>query len=164
MKERSIAKAALAVDYLSEDMTRLMPAAAFEEAGADLIALATSTANPRRSKGLLAAMLAEDLDALLFVRFPQFPSSRAFGDAPAVTPWEFHSRVPSEPGRAQIIPVPPRPFPAALRDPDLIADRRPMSAYVAAIWGGLLLVGIPLFLYRWWRRRQRRESSNPQAS
>ena len=164
MKERSIAKAALAVDYLSEDMTRLMPAAAFEEAGADLIAMAASTENPGRARRSLAAMLAKDLDALLFVRFPQFPSSRAFGDAPAITPWEFHSRVPSEPGRAQIIPVPPRPFPAALRDPDLIPDQRPTSAYVAAVWGGLLLVGIPLFLYRWWRRRQSRESSNPQAS
>jgi hypothetical protein len=30
-KERSVAKARIAFDYLNEDQTRLMPAAAFEE-------------------------------------------------------------------------------------------------------------------------------------
>src|SRR4030095_8419218 len=67
-----------------------------------------------------AAMLAQDLDALAFVRIPQFPSSRAFGDAPAVTTREYNARVPNDPALAQVVPVPPRPFPAALRDPDLL--------------------------------------------
>jgi hypothetical protein len=107
--------------------------------------------------GTLARMLAAELHAIAFVRFPQFPSSRKFGDAPAVTVREFHSRVPAEPGLMQIVPVPPRPFPTPLRDPDLLPGQRPASSYAAMIWGVLLVVGIPIFLYhrwrRWWNRR-----------
>jgi hypothetical protein len=155
VNERSIAKARVAFDYLNEDQTRLMPAAAFEEMGASLLALAAGSAGLRPA-GALARLLARDVEAAAFVRFPQLPSSRAFGDAPAVTPWEYHARVPAEPGLAQIVPVPPRPFPDALRDPDLLPVKRPGSDYAAAVWGLLLLVGIPLFLHdRWKRWRQR---------
>ena len=156
VKERSVAKASMAFDYLSEDMTRLMPAAAFEETGASLIALAASNEQSEMPLGALAAMLAADLEALLFVRIPQFPSSRGWGDAPAVTPWEFHARVPADPEQVQIVPVPARPFPPALRDPDLLPVKRPPSGYAAAIWGGLLLVGIPVFLLRQWQRLRSR--------
>jgi len=151
LRERSIAKARVAFDYLNEDQTRLMPAAAFEDAGASLLGLAAGSAGPAPA-GTLARLLARDVEAIAFVRFPQFPSSRVFGDAPAVTPWEFHARVPAEPGMAQIIPVPPRPFPDELRDPDLLPVRRPWSDYVAAFWGLLLVVGIPLYLYGQWKR------------
>jgi hypothetical protein len=102
-------------------------------------------------------MLAADVESIVFVRFPQFPSSRALGDAPAVTMREFHSRVPAEPGLMQIVPVPARPFPTAMRDPDLLPARRPGSAYAAVIWGTLLLVGIPIFLYRRWQRWRSRD-------
>jgi hypothetical protein len=156
VKERSIAKACTGFDYLWEDQTRLMPAAAFEDIGASLVALATGSGQPAASTAGLARMIAEDVDALLFVRFPQFPSSRAFGDAPVVTPREFQSRLPAVP---QVVPVPDRPFPAALRDPDLLPGRRPASAYAAAIWGTLLLVGIPLYLYRLWKRWRERSAN-----
>jgi hypothetical protein len=157
LRERSIAKACVGFDYLTADQTRLMPAAAFEEAGASLLALVAADTAKARKTGTLARMLAADLDAVAFVRFPQFPSSRKFGDAPAVTVREFHSRVPAEPGLLQIVPVPPRPFPATLRDPDLLPERRPASSYAAMIWGVLLVVGIPIFLYhRWLRWRNRR--------
>ena len=152
VKERSIAKARVAFDYLTEDQTRLMPAAAFEEAGASLLSLAARASAKAPETGALARMLAADVEALVFLRFPQFPSSRAFGDAPAVTVREFHSRVPAEPGLMQIVPVPARPFPAALRDPDLLPAERPRSAYAAVIWGILLIVGIPIFLFHWWQR------------
>jgi len=158
VKERSIAKACVAFDYLTEDQTRLMPAAAFEEAGASLLSLATGAPAEVPGSGALARMLAADVDAIVFVRFPQFASSRVFGDAPAVTVREFHSRVPAEPGLMQIVPVPARPFPAELRDPDLLAERRPASSYAAAIWGILLIVGIPIFIYRKWLRWRSRGS------
>jgi hypothetical protein len=157
IRERSIAKARIAFDYLNEDQTRLLPAATFEEAGASLLALAART-DPAPVEGRLARMLAEDVDAIAFVRFPQIPSSRVFGDAPAVTLSEYHARVPAEPGMAQIVPVPPRPFPDSLRDPDLLPPRRPPSDYAAIVWGLLTVVGIPIWLYgRWMRWRRRRE-------
>jgi hypothetical protein len=156
VKERSVAKACTGFDYLWEDQTRLMPAAAFEEIGASLVALATTRAPPATGDAGLAQMFAEDVDAILFVRFPQIPSNRAFGDAPVVTPWEFRSRLPAVP---QVVPVPDRPFPAALRDSDLLTPSRPASAYAAAIWGALLVVGIPIYLYRRWKRWRERSAS-----
>jgi hypothetical protein len=164
VKERSIAKARIAYDYLTEDQTRLMPAAAFEEAGANLLSLAAGASAKVPETGALARMLAADVEAVVFLRFPQFPSSRAFGDAPAVTVREFHSRVPAEPGLMQIVPVPARPFPAALRDPDLLPVERPRSAYAAVIWGILLIVGIPIFLYHRWQRWRNRDRNVPGAT
>jgi hypothetical protein len=156
LKERSIAKACTAFDYLWEDQTRLLPAVAFEEIGARLFALATVASAQRSPAAELARMIAEDVEAIYFVRIPQFPSSRAFGDAPVVTPWEFRSRLPNAP---QVVPVPDRPFPDALRDADLLPPARPASAYAAAIWGTLLVVGIPIYLYRLWKRRRARNAS-----
>ena len=156
VNERSIEKARTAFDYLWEDQTRLLPAAAFEEIGASLLALAGAGAEGTADASGLARMIAEDLEALLFVQIPQFPSSRAFGDAPVVTPWEYRSRLPKDP---QIVPVPQRPFPASLRDGDLLPPPRPASAYAAAIWGTLLLVGIPIYVYRRWKRWRERSAS-----
>ncbi len=155
LKERSIAKAKLSFDYLYADQTRLFPAAAAEEAFASLWALAHGAAGAEASR--IQSMLAQDLDALAFVRMPQFPSSRAIGDAPAVTTREYQARIPSDPALVQIVPVPPRPFPAALRDPDLLPPARHPSDYAMVIWGILSIVGIPLLLWRAWRRHRLRD-------
>jgi hypothetical protein len=149
IKELSVGKAKLAFDYLRTDQTRLMPAAALEEAFGSLLALGQG--HVAENDGPLARMLAQDLDALAFVRFPQFPSSRAFGDAPAVTTWEYRSLIPNDPALAQIVPVPPRPFPEVLRDPDLIAPRWRPSDYAVLVWGLLTVIGIPIVLWRLWR-------------
>jgi hypothetical protein len=149
MAKRSIARACTAFDYLNEDQTRLMPAAAFEETGASLVALAAARSAGARPRGELARMLSDDVEAILFVRFPQFPSSRVFGDAPVVSPWEFQSRMPAVP---QIVPVPDRPFPDGLRDPDLLPVANPASDYAAMIWGVLSIVGIPVVAWRLWKR------------
>jgi len=152
--ERSLAKARTAFDYLHEDQTRLMPAAAFEEAGASLLALAGAAAPGAAGGGAsaqLERMLAADVEAVAFLRFPQLPSSRAFGGAPAVTTWEYRSLVPADPAEAQIVAVPPRPFPAGMRDPDLLpAPRRP-SDVAAAGWMALAIGIVVWLLWRWWR-------------
>jgi hypothetical protein len=154
LKEFSVGKAKLAFDYLHTDQTRLMPAAALEEAFGSLLAFGNGTI--AAGDGLLAHMLAEDMDALAFVRFPQFPSSRAFGDAPAVTTWEYKALIPNDPAHQQIVPVPPRPFPEELRDPDLIPPPWRPSDYAVLAWGLLTVVGIPIVLWRLWRWRHMR--------
>jgi hypothetical protein len=155
VRERSLAKAGLACDYASADPVRLFPAAALEEIVTRLFAL-VDTAKP---EGSLETWLARDLDALLFARVPQIPSSRAWGDAPVVTLAEYRSRLPSDPRDFRIVPVPARPFPAALRDSDLLPPPLQRSDVVAAVWGALLLVGIPGLLRAAWRRwRARRRS------
>ena len=156
VKDRSIEKARTAFDYLWEDQTRLLPAVAFEEIGASLVGLAKSEFAADRAEGGLAQMIAEDVDAIFLMRFPQLPSSRAFGDAPIISAAEFRKRLPKVP---QVVPVPDRPFPEALRDADLLPPPRTASAYAAAIWGTLLVVGIPIFLYRRWRRWRARNAS-----
>ena len=153
LKERSLSKAKLAFDYLCTDQTRLLPAAALEEAFGSLLALAHDPASADRSG--LAALLARDLDALAFVRIPQLPSSRVFGDAPAITTREYRMRVPDDPALAQIIPVPARPFPDALRDPDLLPPAWYPSDYAVLVWGVLSVVGIPFLLWRAWQQRSR---------
>ena len=98
--------------------------------------------------GELARMLAADVDALAFMRVPQFPSSRAFGDAPAVSTKEYQARVPKDPALVQVVPVPPRPLLEALRDPDLIARRTYPSDYAAAVWGTLAIAGVAALIWR----------------
>ncbi|MEO8344915.1 MAG: hypothetical protein ABI607_04390 [Betaproteobacteria bacterium] len=154
VKELSIGKAKLAFDYLRTDQTRLMPAAALEEAFASLIALGNGKV--AEGDGLLATMLTEDLQAVAFVRFPQFPSSRAFGDAPAVTTWEYKALIPNDPALVQIVPVPPRPFPEGLKDPDLIPPPWRPSDYAVLVWALLTVIGIPFVLWRLWRWRHMR--------
>jgi len=153
-KERSIAKAKLAFDYLEADQTRLMPAAALEELFGSVLALVESGG---RDDGELAQMMARDVDALTWLRIPQIPSSRAFGSAPAVTTWEYRSRVPTDPAMVQIVPVPPRMFPDELRERDLVPEPRHPSDFAATVWGIVSVIGIPLmlvaFLRRWRRRR-----------
>jgi hypothetical protein len=161
-KERSVAKARIAYDYLYEDQTRLLPAAALEEIVTGLVGFAAHDGTDADNAGPLARMLAHDLDAIIYLRFPQFPSSRAWGDAPAATTWEYRMRIPQDPAMAQIIPLPPRPFPDALRDADLLPPPQPPSAFAALIWGVLSIVGIPWVartVWRRWRTRHRAGSS-----
>ncbi len=130
LRDRSLAKARLAFEYLSEDATRLFPAAAFEEIGATLLRLARAGASEQ--DGLLGAMLARDLETLALLRIPQFPSSRKFGSPPVVAAGEYLGVVPSDPADMQVVAVPARPFPAALRDADLLpAPARPSDLPVA---------------------------------
>jgi len=151
IRNRSIAKAEQMYDYLTEDRTRLFPAVAFEEIGSDLLQFATGQASHPLSS--FEAMLAEDLDALVFLRVPQLPSSRAWGDYPVVSWREYSARVPADPSLKQIIPVPERPFPENLRDPDLLPPPRRASARAVAIWALLSVIGIPWLAWRWWRNR-----------
>jgi hypothetical protein len=132
-------------DYLTEDRTRLYPAVAFEEIGADLLRLATG--GLQRQPGEFEQMLASDMDALLFVHIPQLPSSRPWGDYPVVDSREYDRRVPKDPAERQIIPVGPRPFPADFIDPD--APREPWlrSDYAIAVYSLLLVAVIAALLF-----------------
>jgi hypothetical protein len=152
LRDLNLARAAQAFDYLTEDQTRLLPAVAFEEIGVDLLRMARGELE--RSPTSLESTLAEDLDAILLLRVPQLPSSRAWGDYPVASAREYHARVPSDPAQRRIIPVPARPFPERLRDPDLLPPPRPRSQYALATWAVLSVVGIPWLVWRWWRGRE----------
>ncbi|HSS71195.1 MAG TPA: hypothetical protein VLQ46_11175 [Casimicrobiaceae bacterium] len=154
LRDLSIARAAQTFDYLTEDRTRLLPAVAFEQLGADLLRMARGEL--ARSATPLESTLAQDLEAILFLRVPQLPSSRAWGDYPVASAREYYARLPSDPSQRQIIPVPARPFPERLRDPNLLPLPRPRSQFALAVWAVLSIVGIPWLVWRWWRERGRR--------
>lgn len=154
LAKRSLARAATAFDYQRTDLTRLLPAVALEDAFASLWALVHG--DGPADGGALARMLAEDVAALAYLRVPQLPSSRAWGDAPAVSLAEYRARVPRDPALVQAVPVPARPFPAALRDADLLPRTARPSDRANAAWGALALVGLPYLLWRAWRRRRDR--------
>jgi hypothetical protein len=130
-RERSVREGLRASDYLSADATRLLPAAAFEAVGASLVALVRRTEEPR---GLLARWLARDVSALALLRLPQFPSSRAFGDAPVVSLSEYAKRLPARRSDYRIVPVPPRPLPDSLRDADILPPPIPASKVALGGW------------------------------
>lgn len=162
LKERSVAKAMLGVDYVWMEQTRMLPAAAFEEIGARLLALVSSPSTRDAASGMLAKMLASDVDALIYLQIPQLPSSRAWGDAPAATLREYEQRLPREPAEVKTVPVPPRPFPQSLRDPDLLRPPLHASDAIAAFWGCLSVIGIPWVVRHFWRRwRARAQLGSP---
>jgi hypothetical protein len=151
-RERSVAKAKLSFDYLTVDQTRLMPAAAIEDIFGHLLALLSGTTMSAPADRSLGQMLAEDVDALTLLRIPQIPSSRAWGDAPAVNMREYRARLPHDRAKMQIVPVPVRPFPERLRDADLQAPPPHPSDRAALVWGILLLVGIPGLIAKAWKQ------------
>lgn len=127
---RSLKKGKAAFDYLTEDQTRLYPAAAFEEIGADLLRMTAGTAGRQISE--FEQMLADDIEALIFVHIPQLPSSRAWGREPVLNSAEYRKRLPKNPAEQQTIPVAPRPFPAHLIDPDAPGEPLLRSDYALA--------------------------------
>ena len=144
LRDRSLAKGKAMFDYLTEDQTRLYPAAAFSDMGADLLRLVRGD-SPRQLSDF-ERRLAEDIDEILLVRVPQFPSSRAWGDSPAENSVEYRARVPKDPAKRQIIPVPPRLFPADLRDPRSPKEAPLRSDYAIAGWAVALIAAILLIL------------------
>lgn len=137
-------------DYFTEEQTRLLPALAFEQAGADLLQLVSGGAT--RQLTTYEEMLKEDVEEILLLRIPQLPSSRAWGSYPVVSVDEYRGRLPKDPALQQIIPVGPCPFPRELKDPAAPAVKPLRSDYAVAAYGaGLLLIGI-LALRAWWSR------------
>ena len=109
LKSGSLGKGKAMFDYLTEDRSRLLPALAFEQAGADLLRLVGGLAARPRSR--FEEWLAQDVEEILLVRIPQLPSSRAKGDFPVASVDEYRARLPKAPAQQKIIPVEKRVFP-----------------------------------------------------
>jgi hypothetical protein len=98
------------------ERTRLLPRVAFEVAGHDLLHLA---ALGRAGDGDLTPferMLAEDIEALLFVRLPQVPSARRFGTYPVPSLLAYGAGLLADPADFESAPeAEPRQFSERLR-------------------------------------------------
>ena len=153
VKERSLDKGRKAYDYLTAEKTDLYPFVAFTAAGEDI--LQRIVGNPANATPY-EKMLGEDIEALLYVRIPQFPSSRAMGLAPVASLDEYMARVPEDKAQWKIIPTDPRPFPADLKDPHAPPDDALPSSYALAGYGGFFAF---LGLGGWHLKRRRSGSA-----
>jgi hypothetical protein len=140
----SLKKGKATFDYLTEDRTRLYPAVAFEEITADLLRLADGSTG--RTLSDFERVLADDIGSLLFVRIPQLPSNRAWGNHPVVSSREYHARVPRDPAERQIVPVGPRPFPKDFIDPEAPREPPLRSDYAVAAWAITLVAAFAYLL------------------
>lgn len=150
IKEMSLDSGRKAYDYMVAERTDLYPFVAFEAAGRDLLQRVVSGGAGATG---FERMLAEDVEALIYVSIPQFPSSRALGQAPVASIDEYMSRVPEDKSKWKIVPVPPRPFPAELKDPDAPAEQSLPSSMALYAYGGFFGVTA---LGMWRRRSGRR--------
>ncbi|MES2164383.1 MAG: hypothetical protein V4476_24785 [Pseudomonadota bacterium] len=149
LKEVSLASGQSAYDYLKTERTELLPFVAFNTIADDLL---KRLATPGRAAGgTLEAQLSEDLEALLFVRIPQFPSSRAFGHDPVLSLREYQQRAPANHADWKIVPVAPRVLPAAFTDGAAPSERKPPSVIATWLWFGFAAVLAMALLTRWRR-------------
>jgi hypothetical protein len=145
-RERSLAKARTAFDYLVAERTRLLPSLALEAVGETLSGMARA---PRSASGILARDIAQELCGIAWMRLPQFPSTREAGTFPVASLAEYRERLPADRSRLRIVPVPPRPFPDALRDDDLLPSLPKPSDLAVRAWtaGPLAALAVGLIAF-----------------
>ncbi len=115
--ERSLTAGEKIYDYLTEEQTRMFPRMAFETAGQDLLRILEGTAaSAERTLTQFERHLKDDVEAVVFVRIPQIPSSRASGTYPVLTFNDYEKRVPNDRSEWQVVPVSPRPIPETFRE------------------------------------------------
>ena len=155
-KDASLASGRKIYDYLTEEQVRLYPAVAFEAAGNDLMQLVGAAPGLTRELTPYEKQLHADVEAIVLVRIPQVPSSRVMGSNPVFSFDEFMKRTPPDQKDWKIVPVGPRPFPAALRDAQTMAvsTSSPVPLPVAGI-GVASALGIGAFV----RRRKAKKNS-----
>lgn len=91
-------------DYLAEERTRLYPAVAFEADGLGLLQLVGALPTDPRALSEYENQLKSDVDAIVLVRIPQIPSSRAMGSSPVFSFDEYRSRVPADRAKWKVGP------------------------------------------------------------
>jgi hypothetical protein len=114
---------------------------------------------PNRSLTRFEQMLHDDVEAIVFVRIPQIPSSRAFGTYPVASFDEYMARVPTDRKDWKIVSVDPRPFPDQLRDRPVEQQLFSDSAIgVLAVSALMIVLVAPAAL--WGRRAKARRAAS----
>ncbi|PPD47943.1 MAG: hypothetical protein CTY14_03240 [Methylotenera sp.] len=136
LSDMSLESGLKAYDYLSAEQTNLYPFVAFETIGNDLLnRIAKNQANTAFEK-----QLAEDLEAIIYVHIPQFPSSRAMGQAPVASLDEYIARTPADMSQWKIIPVGARDFPDTLKDKNAPTEPVRPAYYGLIAWLVMLIL------------------------
>lgn len=153
--ERSLQKGRAIYDYLNTEMTRLFPAVAFDAIGNDLLNIA-HTGNKTTLTSTVMQPMAGQLEAIYFVRIPQFPSSRADGLAPVYSFAQYLQQAPADRSQWQIIPVTPNPLPEQLKEGLALEKQTPALVPMPVILFLISILGsvwIMCKLLRCWLQR-----------
>lgn len=135
-KDQSLINGKKAFNYLNAEMTNLYPLVGFDTVGQDLL----NKVVQNKATNEFEEKLIEDIEAIIYVKLPQLPSSRAFGSAPVASLDEYMKRVPEDKAKWKIIPVEPRPMPEILKSKNPVAWTKDYSDYVVVTYGLLLLI------------------------
>lgn len=161
--ERSLDKGRKIYDYLTEDKVRLYPALAFDVMGNELLQMAQGKAT--RMLTLYEQSMADNIEAILYVRIPQIPSSRSAGLAPVYSFDEYMQQAPADHSQWKVVPTEPRPFPENLRDAQVQKPSKlalvPAPVAGAGLLGGVAMLGMVRVGKRWRKGRQRKQSGIP---
>ena len=153
--ERSLQKGRAIYDYLNTEMTRLFPAVAFDAIGNDLLNIA-HTGNKTTLTSTVMQPMVEQLEAIYFVRIPQFPSSRADGLAPVYSFAQYLQQAPADRSQWQIIPVTPNPLPEQLKEGLALEEQAPALVPMPVILFLISILGaawVMCKLLRCWLKR-----------
>lgn len=151
--EQSLTAGEKIYDYLTQEQTRLFPRMAFETAAQDLLRIVKGAVETtKRTLTQFERQLLDDIEAVVFIRIPQIPSSRAFGTYPVLTFNDYQQRVPEDRSEWQIVPVSSRPFPETLRDASHAGPQpsffTPIKMFVIFPAGILCVIALLMFVRR----------------
>lgn len=160
VSEKSLTKGRAIYDYLTTEKTRLFPAVAFDAIGEDLLKGANQWSRQlyqdHNHVTPFMRKLGEDVEAIYFVRIPQIPSSRAFGQAPVYSFDQFMQQAPADRSQWKVIPTTPNLLPKALESAGALkkqAQAKPSLMPWPVAWVLLSLFAILGWLVRKMVRR-----------
>ena len=145
--ERSLTKGREIYDYLNTEMTRLFPAVAFDAIGNDLLNIAQTGSTQTLASPEMQS-IANQIEAIYFVRIPQIPSSRVAGLAPVYSFEQYLQQAPADRSQWKIIPVTPNPLPKNLKDGLALKPQMPMLIPLPAILFLMSVLGVFYLLIR----------------
>lgn len=150
--DKSLVNGRAAYDYLNTETTRLFPAVAFDAIGNDLFKRLLNPASKVMQNGNLEQQLKQDIEAIYFVRIPQIPSSRAFGQAPVYGFDQYMTQAPADRNQWKIVPTTPNPLPIALKDGLALKLKKPSLVP----WPVALVLILFITALVWWVRKLRK--------
>lgn len=142
-------------DYMTEERTRLLPAQAFDAIGEHWLALSHKSASGKLT--MMEKQFQKALQSLWLVKIPQFPSSRATGNAPVFSIDEYRERAPDNRDDWQTAASIARPFPARFNTaPAVNAPPSIPMPWPVALLFSVLVMGVFWLVLRFCKRFQRR--------
>lgn len=139
--------------YLTTEDTRLNPGVAFDAIGEDMLKLAKHESG--RTLNPVEKNFADNVEALIFVRIPQIPSSRAFGQAPVFSFDEYMDRAPADRADWKVVPTTPRPFPESLKEGLALKKSTRTLIPLPVITALAVLFSIMGVIVFWWKQRRK---------